>query len=263
MKNFRIGYVNDNGWLVNERRSGKASILNGKIYGGFIFDHPERPELVFFFDEAHLLFNDAPRSLLEKVEQVVRLIRSKGVGIYFITQNPLDVPDTVLGQLGNRIQHVLRAFTPRDQKAVRAAAQTFRSNPELDTETVITQLGVGEAMVSMLDTKGVPNMVDRCLVCPPASRIGPATAQERAALMSTSAFGSRYDRSIDRESAAEILLQRAEKASGRGKKESAGKKRSSRQGAGEAMFTSLARSIGTQLGRSLMRGMMGVLNRKR
>jgi DNA helicase HerA-like ATPase len=224
---------------------------------------PERPELVFFFDEAHLLFNDAPRSLLEKVEQVVRLIRSKGVGIYFITQNPLDVPDTVLGQLGNRIQHALRAFTPRDQKAVRAAAQTFRSNPELDTETVITQLGVGEALVSMLDTKGVPNMVDRCLVCPPASRIGPATAQERAALMSTSAFGSRYDRSIDRESAAEILLQRAEKASGRGKKESAGKKRSSRQGAGEAMFTSLARSIGTQLGRSLMRGMMGVLNRKR
>ena len=229
--------------------------------------NPDRPELVFFFDEAHLLFNNAPRSLLEKVEQVVRLIRSKGVGVYFITQNPLDVPDAVLGQLGNRIQHALRAFTQHDQKAVRAAAQTFRSNPALDTETVITQLGVGEALVSLLDAKGVPNMVDRCLVCPPTSRIGPATAQERAAVLSGSPLGAKYDRAIDRESAAEVLLERAQRAAqkqpDRSSDDSPQKTGSRRQSTGEAMFKSMARSIGTQLGRSLMRGMMGVLNRKR
>ena len=229
--------------------------------------NPERPELVFFFDEAHLLFNAAPRSLLEKVEQVVRLIRSKGVGVYFITQNPLDIPDTVLGQLGNRIQHALRAYTPQDQKAVRSAAQTFRSNPSLDTETVITQLEVGEALVSMLDAKGVPNIVDRCLVCPPSSRIGPATAQERAGVLSGSPLGARYDQSIDRESAAEILLERAQRAAQKQpdkNSESSPKGTGSRrQSSGEAMFNSMARSIGTQLGRALMRGMMGVLTRKR
>jgi len=204
---------------------------------------------------------------LEKVEQVVRLIRSKGVGVYFITQNPLDIPDTVLGQLGNRIQHALRAYTPQDQKAVRSAAQTFRSNPALDTETAITQLEVGEALVSMLDAKGVPNIVDRCLVCPPSSRIGPATAQERAGVRSGSTLGARYDRSIDRESAAEILLERAQRAAQKHtEKSSEGRPKgtgSRRQSSGEAMVTSMARSIGTQLGRALMRGMMGVLTRKR
>ena len=173
---------------------------------------PDKPKLVFFFDEAHLLFDDAPKALVEKVEQVVRLIRSKGVGVYFVTQNPLDIPDTILGQLGNRIQHALRAFTPREQKAVRAAAETFRANPAFDAAEAIKELGVGEALVSTLGRKGIPGMVERTLVRPPASRLGPATAAERSQVMDDSAFSGRYDQRIDRHSAYEMLRERAEKA---------------------------------------------------
>src|SRR5215213_1472982 len=160
---------------------------------------PPKPKLVFFFDEAHLLFNDAPKALLEKIEQVVRLIRSKGVGVYLVTQNPIDVPDKVLAQLGNRIQHALRAFTPRDQKAVAAAAQTFRPNPKLDTAQVITELGKGEALVSFLEGNGVPAIVERALVRPPSARLGPVTAEERKALMDKSPVKGKYDTGIDRE----------------------------------------------------------------
>nr|WP_245943911.1 helicase HerA-like domain-containing protein [Acuticoccus kandeliae] len=171
---------------------------------------PEKPRLVFFFDEAHLLFADAPKVLLQLVEQVVRLIRSKGVGVYFVTQSPLDIPDTVLGQLGNRVQHALRAYTPRDQKAVRAAAETFRPNPALDTERVITELGVGEALVSTLEPKGVPSMVERTLIRPPAGRLGPLTVTERESLIKSSPMSAKYDTMVDRESAYEILARRAE-----------------------------------------------------
>jgi DNA helicase HerA-like ATPase len=170
---------------------------------------PEKPKLVFFFDEAHLLFNEAPKALLEKVEQVVRLIRSKGVGVYFVTQNPLDVPETVLAQLGNRIQHALRAYTPREQKAVKVAAETFRPNPAFSTMEAITQLGVGEALVSTLQDKGVPSMVERTLIRPPSSRMGPLTPEERAELVAASPLGPLYDEPIDRESAFEILRARA------------------------------------------------------
>ncbi len=172
----------------------------------------EKPKLVFFFDEAHLLFKDAPKALLDKIEQVVRLIRSKGVGIYFVTQNPLDLPDEVLGQLGNRVQHALRAFTPRDQKAVKAAAQTFRPNPKLDVEQVITTLGVGEALVSTLEQGGVPGIVNQTLIRPPRSRMGPITAEERKTVMSRSPVQGRYETLVDRESAYEKLTERAEKA---------------------------------------------------
>jgi DNA helicase HerA-like ATPase len=238
---------------------------------------PAKPELVFFFDEAHLLFDDAPKVLLDKIEQVVRLIRSKGVGVYFVTQNPLDVPDEVLGQLGNRIQHALRAFTPRDQKAVRAAATTFRSNPNLDVEQVITQLGVGEALVSMLEAKGVPAIVDRCLIRPPTSRIGPATEAERNEVRSRSPVGAQYDKTLDRESAAEILLKRAEEATrqaeARAREEAAARtreqeekeasrpRRSTRESATEAAFKSMLRSMGTSLGRALTRGILGAIKK--
>ncbi|MBV8849002.1 MAG: DUF853 domain-containing protein [Methylobacteriaceae bacterium] len=170
---------------------------------------PEKPKLVFFFDEAHLLFNDAPKELLTAIEQVVRLVRSKGVGVYFVTQNPLDVPETVLGQLGNRVQHALRAFTPRDQKAVKAAAETFRQNPAFDTAKVIMELGVGEALVSMLEEKGTPGMVARTLIAPPSSRVGPITPDERQNVIGASAFRGKYDTAIDRESAFEVLRDRA------------------------------------------------------
>jgi hypothetical protein len=169
----------------------------------------DKPKLVFFFDEAHLLFTDAPKNLLTAIEQVVRLVRSKGVGVYFVTQNPLDVPDTVLGQLGNRIQHALRAFTPRDQKAVRAAAETFRQNKDFDTAETIMQLGVGEALVSMLDAKGTPEVVDRALIAPPAARVGPITPQERQAVIEGSPLYGLYDTPMDRESAYEVLQKRA------------------------------------------------------
>jgi len=244
---------------------------------------PEKPKIVFFFDEAHLLFDDAPKALLEKVEQVVRLIRSKGVGVYFITQNPLDVPDSVLGQLGNRVQHALRAFTPRDQKAVRAAATTFRQNPSFDTEEVITQLGVGEALVSTLQDKGVPSIVEQTLICPPMSRIGPATAEERLQTRQASPVGSLYDETLDRESAYEILTRKAEeekvfeeaekqrrvqeKEQAKREKEKAKAerasrpRRSNRQGVFEAAAKSVVRSVGSQvgrqIGRSLLRGILG------
>ena len=169
---------------------------------------PPKPKLVFFFDEAHLLFNDAPKALMEKIEQVVRLIRSKGVGVYFVTQNPVDVPDRVLGQLGNRVQHALRAYTPRDQKAVLAAAQTFRPNPKLDTAKVIMELGKGEALVSFLEGNGVPAMVERALIRPPSGRIGPITPEERKAIMDQSPVKGKYDTAIDSESAYEILQKR-------------------------------------------------------
>jgi DNA helicase HerA-like ATPase len=169
---------------------------------------PEKPKLVFFFDEAHLLFNDAPKALLEKIEQVVRLIRSKGVGVYFVTQNPIDVPDRVLGQLGNRVQHALRAYTPRDQKAVAAAAQTFRPNPKLDTAQAIMELGKGEALVSFLEGNGVPAMVERVLIRPPSARIGPVSPEERKAIMDLSPVKGKYDTAIDSESAYEILQKR-------------------------------------------------------
>jgi len=166
---------------------------------------PDKPKLVFFFDEAHLLFDEAPKPLLDRIQQVVRLIRSKGVGVYFVTQNPLDVPDTVLGQLGNRVQHALRAYTPRDQKAVKVAADTFRPNPAFSTMDAITQLAVGEALVSTLEPKGVPSMVERTWIRPPSSRIGPITDAERARIMATSPVALAYDKTVDRESAYEIL----------------------------------------------------------
>lgn len=168
----------------------------------------EKPKLVFFFDEAHLLFNDSPKALVEKIEQVVRLIRSKGVGVYFISQNPSDIPDSILGQLGNRIQHALRAYTPKDQKAVRTAAQTFRANPAFDTETVITELGTGEALVSLLDEKGAPQPVERVFILPPQSQIGPVTVEERNKMTTSSLLYRHYSETIDRESAYEILSER-------------------------------------------------------
>jgi DNA helicase HerA-like ATPase len=177
---------------------------------------PPKPKLVFFFDEAHLLFNDAPKALMEKIEQVVRLVRSKGVGVYFVTQNPIDVPDKVLAQLGNRVQHALRAFTPRDQKAVTAAAQTFRPNPKLDTAQVITQLGKGEALVSFLEGNGIPAMVERVMVRPPTARIGPITPEERKSIIDNSPVKGKYDTAIDSESAYEVLQKRVAVGSGGG-----------------------------------------------
>ena len=223
-----------------------------------------KPKLVFFFDEAHLLFNDAPKALVEQVEQVVRLIRSKGIGIYFVTQNPLDIPDTILGQLGNRVQHALRAFTPRDQKAVRTAAQTLRANPNLDTETAITELGVGEALVSLLDAKGTPGIVQRALICPPESRIGPASTEERQQIMNRSPIRGKYDQGIDRESAYERLQARAEQASVAAEETTSAatapsKSGRQRQGVGEAFAKSVARSVGSSLGRQILRGVLGAI----
>jgi DNA helicase HerA-like ATPase len=206
--------------------------------------------------------------LLEKVEQVVRLIRSKGVGVYFVTQSPRDVPDEVLGQLGNRVQHALRAFTPRDQKAVRAAAQTFRPNPRLDAERVITELGVGEALVSTLDSDGRPGIVERTLICPPRSRIGPLSAAEREQVIRESVLFGVFDREVDRESAYEILKSRAESAAAEAARqapeETSGRRTASRrQSPIEAMIKSAARAIGSQLGRQLIRGVLGSLGGRR
>ena len=221
---------------------------------------------MFFFDEAHLLFDDAPKALLEKVEQVVRLIRSKGVGVYFVTQNPLDIPDTVLGQLGNRIQHALRAFTPRDQKAVRAAAETFRANPGLDTVKVIQELGVGEALVSTLGGKGVPSPVERTLIRPPSSRMGPIKRGERQTILAASEMAGKYDQRIDRQSAYEMLKQRAaeqQDVERDTRKRSGGKRRGyQRQGVFEAMVKSVVRSLGSSVGRSLARGLLGSLMKR-
>ena len=229
----------------------------------------DRPRLVFFFDEAHLLFDSAPKALLEQVEQVVRLIRSKGVGVYFVSQNPQDVPDAVLGQLGNRVQHALRAFTPRDRAAVRAAAQNFRANPGLDVETALTELAVGEALVSVLDARGMPTPVARTLVRPPYSRIGPLTTQERAEHLSRSPLAGRYDTTVDRESAHELLAARAaatpEQAQPEQKPEPAtASARPARRGREpdtllETTAKSALRAIGGQLGRQLVRGVLGAL----
>ena len=239
---------------------------------------PDKPRLVFFFDEAHLLFADLPTIVADKVKQIVRLIRSKGVGVYFVTQNPIDVPEDVLGQLGNRVQHALRAFTPKDQKAVKAAAQTFRTNPNLDIQTVITQLEVGEALVSFLDEKGTPGIVERALIYPPQGQIGPVTPEQRQQLMSTSVVKGVYDTAIDRESAYERLKGRAEQPSapGAGQPQSQpwyanlpgmGTLGSLGGGGGthrgdslaEAMAKSAARTIGSTVGRQIVRGVLGSL----
>lgn len=229
---------------------------------------PEKPKIAFFFDEAHLLFDDAPKFLRDKIEQVVRLIRSKGVGVYFVTQNPLDVPETVLGQLGNRVQHALRAFTPRDQKAVKTAAETFRANPKLNTAEVITQLGVGEALVSLLDARGTPTLVDRALIFPPASRLEPLTPAEREAAIKGSAIYGHYERAIDRESAFELLKARnapaasggeagAPPPSGAAVPEVKREKPSEFEKMITSVGTSVLRAAGSQMGRTLVRGILG------
>ena len=221
----------------------------------------DKPKLVFFFDEAHLLFADAPPSLREKVEQVVRLIRSKGIGIYFVTQNPLDLPDSVLGQLGNRVQHALRAFTPKDQKAVKAAAQTFRPNPCLDVEQVITQLEVGEALVSVLDGKGTPGVVERALIVPPRSRLTPLTPDERARIVRGSVLYGQYEKSFDRESACEKLQARAarevKEEPAQGSRGQAGSETSPVGELFGAFAKSAAHAIGSQVGRQIIRGVLG------
>ena len=275
--------------------SAEKLMNNPRLYATFLlwllselFEHlPEagdldKPKLVFFFDEAHLLFNDAPPALLEKVEQVVRLIRSKGVGVFFVTQNPLDIPDKILGQLGNRVQHALRAFTPRDQKAVRSAAETLRANPKVDAETAITELGVGEALVSFLDDHGRPCIVERAFILPPASRIGPLTAEEKADAIKGSLLFGHYENAADRESAYEKLksqpvqTEAGSKTAGKATRAPApetdtggglgevlgdifGGGKGRRQSAAEAAAKSAARSIGTQLGREIVRGLRSAL----
>ncbi len=236
----------------------------------------EKPKLVFFFDEAHLLFDNAPAALLGKIEQVVRLIRSKGVGVYFVTQNPADVPDKVLSQLGNRVQHALRAFSPQDQKAVRAAAQTMRDNSQLDEETIITELEVGEVLASMLDEKGRPSVVERAFIIPPKAQIGPITADERQKVIHSSLLAGHYEKAVDHESAYEMIATRtqqkqtevaAQTASKQAAEETesggmlgglfGGGKGSHRQGVGEAMAKSVVRTIGSEVGRQIIRGVLG------
>jgi len=225
---------------------------------------PPKPKLVFCFDEAHLLFDDAPKALVDQIEQVVRLIRSKGGGVYFITQNPIDLPDTVLGQLGLKVQHALRAFTPRDQKAVKAAAQTFRANPKLNVETAIMDLGVGEALVSVLDRKGVPSIVERAMVRPPRSRLQPLSDGERAAIIRNSLLAGHYEQAVDRESAHEILLSRAAQTQQLQQQKAAEKTAArpaprGREGILEAATKSAARAIGSNLGRQIIRGVLGAM----
>ncbi len=257
---------------------------------------PDKPKLVFFFDEAHLLFRDTPRGLMEKVEQVVRLIRSKGVGVYFVTQNPADIPDSVLAQLGNRIQHALRAYTPSEQRGLKAASDSFRPNPAFDTATAIQELGVGEALISTLEDKGAPSVVQKTLIRPPDSRLGPATEAERAAVQASSPVKGLYDAPVDRESAHEMLQRRAEAAEQVKQAEAAPKprdtrmdrldeaqerqapaprsrsrsttprppaapRRSNRQSTGEAFAKSVARSVGSSVGRAIFRGILGSLSR--
>jgi len=241
---------------------------------------PDKPKLVFFFDEAHLLFTDLPKVIQDKVQQIVRLIRSKGVGVFFVTQNPIDVPDEVLGQLGNRVQHALRAFTPRDQKAVRAAAQTFRANPKINIETTITELGVGEALVSFLDEKGTPNIVERALICPPRSKIGAITPEERKQIIAGSLVAGVYEQAIDRESAYEMLQARAGQAQAAvgptgptGGQSTAAPAEArpwydipgitTRSGRSDSLVETVAktavRTVGVTVGRQLVRGLMGSL----
>ncbi|WP_425404977.1 helicase HerA-like domain-containing protein [Hwanghaeella sp.] len=246
---------------------------------------PDKPKLVFFFDEAHLLFSNAPSALLEKITQVVRLIRSKGVGVYFVTQNPADIPDAVLGQLGNRIQHALRAYTPKERKAIRAAAESFRENPAFDTEQVITELGVGEALVSTLQEKGIPGIVERTLIRPPCSQLDPLTDRERDRALSRSPLAGKYDKRLDRESAYEMLEERARvvaeeerrreeqaareleeerrhRENERARKKSRTARRSSRSDSlFETAAKSVIRTVGSELGRRLIRGVLGSLLR--
>jgi len=226
---------------------------------------PDKPKMIFFFDEAHLLFEDVPQALEDRIEQVVRLIRSKGVGVWFVTQNPLDIPDKVLGQLGNRVQHALRAFTPRDQKAVRAAAETFRANPCLDTEAAILELGVGEALVSLLDEKGTPAMVERAFVMPPRSSLPPLTPDEIRGVVQGSVLYGAYEKVVDRESAYEKLRRKAEQIAETREQEPAPVSRGSKPQPSEtgklvgALAKSAAHAIGSQLGRQIIRGVLGSL----
>ncbi len=242
---------------------------------------PEKPKLVFFFDEAHLLFNDAPKALLEKIEQVVRLIRSKGVGVYFVTQNPLDIPESVLGQLGNRVQHALRAFTPKDQKAVKSAAETMRPNPKLKIDQVITELGVGEALVSFLDEKGRPNVTERAFIVPPGSQLGPTSPDERKKIIAASPIAGHYEKAVDRESAFEKLKARtAEKqeqapapetrtapASGNVLNEilfgKTGPRGGQHDGLAQTLAKSAVRTMGSSVGREIIRGVLGSIFGKR
>jgi DNA helicase HerA-like ATPase len=300
--------------LMRTTRDGRGAInvlaadklmMNPRLYATFLLwlmselfevlpevGDPDKPKLVFFFDEAHLLFDDAPKALVDRVEQVVRLIRSKGVGVYFVTQNPLDVPETVLAQLGNRVQHALRAYTPREQKAVRTAADTFRPNPDFDCATAITQLGTGEALVSTLEAKGVPSMVQRTLIRPPASRLGPITPDERRKLIAESPVAGQYDETVDRESAFELLQKKAKDAqaaqeqstqtggsrwtlpdfggsdSGTSTERGTGRRApapraSNRQTVAEAAIKSVVRSVGSSVGRAIVRGILGSLSRGR
>ena len=241
----------------------------------------DRPKLVMFFDEAHLLFNGAPKPLLDKIEQVVRLIRSKGVGVYFVSQSPLDIPETVLGQLGLKVEHALRAFTPKDRQVIRSVAQGFRAKPGVDVERIVTELETGEALISALDAKGAPQPVSRTLIAPPESRIGPLDATERADRIARSPFKGKYDQGVDRDSAfemlraradrdnadaaaqkAEVAAQKAEAAAAREAKATAPRSAGhSRQSAGEAMISSAARAIGSSLGRQLIRGILGSLRK--
>jgi DNA helicase HerA-like ATPase len=300
--------------LMRTTRDGRGAInvlaadklmMNPRLYATFLLwlmselfevlpevGDPDKPKLVFFFDEAHLLFDDAPKALVDRVEQVVRLIRSKGVGVYFVTQNPLDVPETVLAQLGNRVQHALRAYTPREQKAVRTAADTFRPNPDFDCAKAITQLGTGEALVSTLEAKGVPSMVQRTLIRPPASRLGPITPDERRKLIAESPVAGQYDETVDRESAFELLQKKAKDAQaaqeqstqtggsrwtlpdfggsdnntsterGTGRRAPA-PRASNRQTVAEAAIKSVVRSVGSSVGRAIVRGILGSLSRGR
>ena len=277
--------TDSNGHGVINLLSADKLLLSPKLYATFLlwlmselFENlpevgdVEKPKLVFFFDEAHLLFTDLPPVLAEKVEQVIRLVRSKGVGIYFVTQNPMDIPEVILGQLGNRVQHALRAFTPGDQKSVRAAAQTFRPNPKVDVEKTITELGVGEALVSFLDEKGTPTPVERAFVCPPHSQIGRITAEQRQQLVGSSLVAGVYEKSVDRESAYERLKNRAQQqpaptpgapsqspswfpnlgfpSSGSGRRGDS---------LAEAAMKSAARAMGSSVGRQLIRGVLGSL----
>ncbi len=293
--------IND---LMRTTRDGRGAIsvlaadklmMNPRLYATFLLwlmselfeqlpevGDPEKPKLVFFFDEAHLLFDEAPKALVDRVEQVVRLIRSKGVGVYFVTQNPLDVPEMVLAQLGNRFQHALRAYSPREQQAVKVAADTFRPNPDFDTFKAITALGTGEALVSVLESKGVPSVVQRTLIRPPSSRLGPITPREREDIMAESPVAGLYDKPVDRESAFEKLQARARSAADkvirdnqqevdRAKEPTVRRmpnrptpapRRSSRQSVTETAVKSIVRSVGSAIGVAIVRGILGSLRRR-
>jgi len=294
--------------LMRTSRDGRGAIsvltadklmMNPRLYATFLLwlmselfeelpevGDPDKPKLVFFFDEAHLLFDDAPKGLIDRIEQVVRLIRSKGVGVYFVTQNPLDVPETVLAQMGNRIQHALRAYTPREQQAVKIAAETFRPNPDFDCFEAITKLGTGEALVSTLQAKGIPSMVQRTLIRPPSSRLGPITPQERARIIAESPIAGRYDETVDRESAFEMLQNRAKRmqqprAEAEAEKETgwtipdfgndarrkntrrqSTPRSSGRQSVTETAIKAIVRSVGAAIGAAIVRGILGSLRRR-